>query len=235
MISLSSLRCLPLTPSPLNSSWSTPSFSRSQSIPFCTRLFSSSFQFYLDAAASLLVTSSTFLDSALCLNYSPSILPFCVSSSFSIPRSLCIESGAAWLSVLPCWVGACLKGPRTLTHWGAPAMPEMPSPLHLILVYLEPLYLQGVKEKVKLGLFKFYKQSASTFNLQIRNLHCDACSISAVCLIYMITKLHQLMFSSQAPAAHFIFTSLASLDISCLSHIFYSAHPTNKAKGKGHL
>lgn len=64
----------------------------------------------------------------LCLSHPLTTISTNSPLSLLIPPSPCVESGAAWLSLLPCWAGACLKGPRTLTHWGAPTMPEMPSP-----------------------------------------------------------------------------------------------------------
>ena len=122
----------PFTPSPLTSSWSALvvffNFFSSLSI----RLFStlSCKRLYLDTSTLLLAPCPPpFFSTMLLCPTRPHLLnpPFCVSSSPSIPPSLCIESGAVWLSLPPCWAGACLKGPRTLTHWGSPAMPEMPS------------------------------------------------------------------------------------------------------------
>ncbi len=138
-------------------------FPHSPSISFSTRLFYS---------AALCISTWTRTPPCCVLHLSqlcslshhspppPCNPPLCVSSSPSIPPSLCIESGAAWLSLPPCWAGACLKGPRILTHWGSPAMPEMPSlsssplspPLPLISVHLAPLHLCRIEEKVKLCL-----------------------------------------------------------------------------------
>lgn len=146
-------RFLPLHPSLFNSSL----------------LFSTSFHFYLNLSSLLLVVSSTFLNSALCPTTHPLLNPpLCVSSSPSIPPSLCVESGAAWLSLPPCWAGACLKGPRTLTHWGSPAMPEMPtlSSPH-ISAHLVPLHLHGIEEKVKLCLFRL---SSLLFAIKVTHL-----------------------------------------------------------------
>lgn len=176
----------------------------------------------------LLVVSSTFLSCPLC-PAPPSIYPSVTPHLSPIPQSLCIESGAAWLSLLPCWAGACLKGPRTLTHWGAPAMPEIP----LLSFLLSPLlpfqksrmvsffYFCNVWVAYSMCEFQTVCQKEQLVNRWDESAAVYTHIHTAVFmrLIYVITSLGPLMYTSKAAAAHFMYASLA-----WFGHLMSSSH-----------
>lgn len=91
-----------------------------------------------------------------------------------VPPSLCIESGAAWLSLPPHWAGACLKSPRT------PHTPRVSShardalsPLISIFILLTSSHAyQFIRSlfRQKNGSNHIFSSSLGLFFIKIRNI-----------------------------------------------------------------
>lgn len=151
---------------------------------------------FIDTVISTLLSSSlcSYLDSDPVFSLSPSSTfhhfpthPSSVRLISAIPPSLCTGSGAAWLSLPPCWAGACLKGPRTPhTLRVSSHARDALSPL---LPVSSPLTSSHSYQLIwSLFIFQGQKKRSNTFfialhDIQIRNISVfgQICCLSFVC------------------------------------------------------